>query len=189
MNDDPWVRDHSPIGAERLHALGYINFVWNVTEYWFFALLASVSGLSEDVCRVFVYDQGDVTIADRIKAFAKRRHDLTVEEQAAVARAVEVYNVCRLNRNLYNHYGLVAGKTGLELHKVAKKPDYISHPIPMDLNALRAVGEEIAELRIFLEDLCLAIDFQVRGLHAPSLDTLPVPRNRATPPQQAQRAP
>jgi hypothetical protein len=187
MIDDSWIKSYSPIAAEKLHALGYINLIWNVTEYWLNALLASVSGLSEDMCRMFVYDLGDVAISDRIRTFsATRAFDRPM--MAAIERALGAYDICRLNRNHLNHFALASrsGHKGLRLHKIAKKPKRELMPIPDDLEDIRRVGEEISALKIFLEHLALATWKNAKAPPPPSLDTLPLPQRLWTPPQTDQ---
>jgi len=190
MPDDPWIEKHSPIAAEKLHALGYINLEWNVSEYHLNALLASVSGLDEATCRMFVYDMGDTAICDRIKAFAAKR-EFNAPMQAALDRGLEAYDICRLNRNHFNHFALASRSSewGLRLHKVAKKPTLELSPIADEIKDFRRVAEEIRALNAYLGDLWLAARDSPSALPPPSPETLPLPQRLWKPPQATRTKP
>ncbi len=181
MDEDPWIKNHSPIAPEKLHALGYITLVWNSCENGLFGLLSTVSGLSEGVCRAFVYDLGDVTISNRIEAFLEMRK-VEAEPAKAIRHALNVYDVCRQNRNALTHAGLAAaGGHGLSLSRVRKKPAFISDLLPDDLEDFRRVAEEIRALNRHLKELWFILPPYNDPI--PSPDTLPVPCKLVTPPQ------
>lgn len=44
MEEDPWIRDHSPVSPAILHALGYLNWRWNIAEIGLQAMFSTVTG-------------------------------------------------------------------------------------------------------------------------------------------------
>ena len=71
LSDDEWIKSHSPIEAEKLHALGLITFMWNACEYKLFELFHLTFGITPQLAWLLVHDLGSVSISDRIKAFWK----------------------------------------------------------------------------------------------------------------------
>jgi hypothetical protein len=60
---DAWVVTHSALPPKKLHALGYVTFIWNICEHDLFSLFAEVSGLPERDAWTRVYDLGSIGIA------------------------------------------------------------------------------------------------------------------------------
>lgn len=189
LSRDTWVATHSPISPERLHALGYITFVWNSAEHNLFSLFAAVMKLPEREAWVLCHDLGDISIGLRIRELLKfRSNDEALNE--CINNVLDVYEACRINRNLLTHFVIVAGgSTELSLYKGSRKPsDKSSQAIADSLWDLRRVGREIRSLNRRLQLLWCMYDGppSERG---PSPSKLPVPRSLWTPPPQAPRTP
>jgi hypothetical protein len=55
LNVDPWIQaNSSPVGAERLHALGVITLRWNMCEYGLFGIFCEVVRLPIEECWALV---------------------------------------------------------------------------------------------------------------------------------------
>lgn len=178
MENDPWIEAHSPIDPAKLHALGYVNLVWNGAEYWLSALLSSVAGLRERHTHIFTFDMGDTSIITRIKAFAAER-SFDRPMQVSLEHGLAAYDICRINRNHLNHYALASNRKGdweLRLHRVARKPVRELVPLPDDLEDIRRVGEEIYSVRSFIERLTLAADNHPNALAPPLPESLALPK-------------
>jgi hypothetical protein len=66
---DPWIDSHSPIETEKLHALGYITFTWNVCEFHLFDLFCLTFGMPPNLAWMLAHDLGDVALSNRITAY------------------------------------------------------------------------------------------------------------------------
>lgn len=157
LDDDPWVRAHSPVSAATMHALGYLTFAWNLCEYWTNAIFCEALSVSEATAHIITHDLGDITIWTKIVQIARHKKlpDATIEH---LEYASKLYDRCRTNRNTYVHAsaGSSRVKPGLRLMRV-KGPSMVGSPIPDDIEDLRRVADEIRALRRYLEDLCLSL--------------------------------
>lgn len=176
---DPWMIANSKIGPtsdlgyKRLHALGVIALRWNRAEQWLFTIFCDVSGYDEAEAWALVFDLGDVSISERIKSLLKIRGFTT--EAPLIENALQVYDVCRRNRNSVMHAwtrGLTDdGHVGFaRKSKAADSQD--AEPFPSSLDDLRRVAEEIEHLNT---RLWLLSCFNQDGQPTSSLQTLPLP--------------
>jgi hypothetical protein len=163
----------SDLGFKRLHALGVIALRWNRAERWQFTIFCDVSGYDEAEAWALVFDLGDVSISERIKSFLKiRGFD---SEAPLIENALEVYNICRQNRNSVMHAwtrGITDdGHVGFaRKSKAADNPD--AEPFPSSLDDLRRVADEIKQLN---NRLWLLSCFNQDGQPTSSLQKLPLP--------------
>jgi len=178
MHDDPWIKEHSPIGVERTHALGFLTFAWNLAEYWAEAIFAIIAKLPEARARIITHDMGDVTVWEKAVALAKDR-GMKAEIIDHLMHAKAFYEVCRTNRNLYVHAaGSAAAKPGLTLVR-RKGPRLFGSAIPDGIEDMRRVGEDIRTLIKFMDALALSIfdaePGKVQPLPLPKKPILPEP--------------
>ena len=148
---DPWMTANSKVdlnsdlGYKRLHALGVITLRWNRAEQWLFTTFCDVTGYDEAETWALVLDLGDTSICKLIKSFLKIRGFET--EALLIENALEVYDICRQNRNLVTHAwtrGLTAdGHAGLA-RKSKASYNQDAEPFPSSLDDLRRVAEEKA---------------------------------------------
>jgi len=121
--DDAWIEANSPIEANKLHALGVINYHWNRCERALFWVFACIIDLPPEECWALSYDLGDLAIYERISAFMtlKKVHPENIE---AVTHTLKVYDICRQNRNQLTHFHVVrTGVNAIELMRTSKKPN------------------------------------------------------------------
>jgi hypothetical protein len=71
LSDDPWVTEHSPISPEKLHALGYLTYIWNWCEIWIGSIFHVVLGGEPAVAQAVSHDMGDLELFAKIKDVAK----------------------------------------------------------------------------------------------------------------------
>lgn len=189
LSRDTWIATHSPISPEKLHALGYVNFVWNVCEHELFSLFATVMKIPEREAWVLVHDLGDISICLRIKEIARYRYPGTPYLDL-IENALEVYEVCRANRNQLTHFtiGIAHDKFELVLKRASKKPNTRdTQSISESVWDMRRVGRDINRLRGQLAELWAVETFGGGELPLPS--KLRVPAPLWTPRPQAPKAP
>ena len=186
LDSDEWIKEHSSIGAEKLHALGCVTVWWNSCEIHLFNLFAAVLGLysipNRPTAWTLAHDLGDVALATRIKTLPPKFFEGWPIE--VIENALAVYDVCRQNRNQLTHFMPLYEWYGEE-HKVSlrrrsKKPGSLElSPFADDIEDLRRVAIEIHELSRNLTGLWDQLaTIQSRGvLHPqpPWLQKLPLP--------------
>jgi len=131
---DPWMIANSKLGHKRLLALGVIAYQWNKAELWLFHIFCDVSGYSEAEAWSLVYDLGDVAICARIKSLLKYRK--LTSEAPLIENALEVYDLCRQNRNSAMHAWTrgISDDGQIGLARKSKKADQIEpDPFPSGL--------------------------------------------------------
>ncbi|MEI7573289.1 MAG: hypothetical protein WCJ52_09225 [Phenylobacterium sp.] len=175
LDNDPWIELHSPISAEKLHALGNITFCWNGCEYWTGAIFSIVADLDQSIGRVITHDLGDVSIWQKIKLISLDKK-MKPEIINLLDHAAKIYDRCRTNRNTYVHAsGGLIGRGGLSLMR-RKGPTQFGDYIPDGLEDLRRVSEELIVLNRFLQEVAMYImDVRegIRVLPPPSMPDLP----------------
>lgn len=187
LSIDEWMTADSELGHKRLHALGVITQRWNRAERWLFTIFCDVSGYDEAEAWALVYNLSTPAISERIRSLLKIRNYAT--EAPLIDNALEVFNVCRQNRNSVTHAwtrGLSADGQ-LALASKSRKADNLdADPFPSSLDDLRRVADEIEGLNTRLSLLSwFAEDSQPTS----SLEKLPLPFLLVQPPQQPRAKP
>lgn len=187
LSIDEWMTANSELGHKRLHALGVITQRWNRAERWLFTIFCDVSGYDEAEAWALVYNLSTPAISERIRSLLKIRNYVT--EAPLIENALEVFNVCRQNRNSVTHAwtrGLSADGQ-LALASKSRKADNLdADPFPSSLDDLRRVADEIEGLNTRLWLLsCFAEDSQPTS----SLEKLPLPFLLVQPPQPPRAKP
>jgi hypothetical protein len=157
--DDEWVAAHSPIIAQKLHALGVVTLEWNKCETALVWLFNFVVGLPAQECWALFYEMGDIAISERLKSLIKIKkfHPDTI---AILENALKLYEGCRLNRNQLTHFQVMHYPNDILLVRKSKKADAPQHEyFPNTLSDVRRVADEIIVLErrlwilsAFLED-------------------------------------
>jgi hypothetical protein len=176
---DAWMTTHSPLPPKKLHALGYVQFAWNACEHHLFSLLAEVIGLPERDVWTLAHDLGDIAVVTRIKILAKRRYKDDPVTVRVIENALEVYDICRQNRNQLTHFDIAAGLGSdvLTLFRRSKNPETRdSPPFPDSLNDIRRVGRDIRRLSGHLQHIWMVLLVnRVQGRREPLPNILRVP--------------
>jgi hypothetical protein len=182
LSDDPWITEHSPIDAEKLHALGYLTFVWNACESWSHFVFAAVAGVKADVALAMSHDMGDQALFEKMKALAKARK-LDNEIIKCIDDLKEIYDLCRKNRNQLSHFGVLYGEKTFRLTR-RKGSTLDRQPIDDDLASIRRVGEECDALHSYLIKVLFFIQRRVGGEPTPLPNRPPLPKLIWSPPPQ-----
>lgn len=164
---------NSALGYQRLHALGVITQRWNRAEQWLFTIFCDVSGYDEAEAWALVYDLGTSAISDRIRSLLKLRN--FDAEAPLIENALEVFHVCRQNRNTVTHAWTrgVANDGSPSLARKSRKADNLdADPFPSSVEDLRRVADEIESLN---NRLWLLSCFSEDGQPPSSLKKHPVP--------------
>jgi hypothetical protein len=186
---DSWVASNSPLPADKLHAIGVIVCRWNACELYLFLLLCNVLRLPRRDVWAIAYDLGDVAISRRIETLAafKGYHR---DGMALIANVLEVYNLCRQNRNSIIHAWTHGSGHDPPLARKSKEPhDPQAIPFPSTLPDLRRVADELESLRIqlWLVNCLLEDGSMAKPITSP--EKLSLPSLLWTPPRQAHPKP
>ena len=170
---DEWMTAKSELDHKRLHALGMITQRWNRAERWLFTIFCDVSGYDEPEAWALVHNLGTPLISERIRSLLKIRKFLA--EAPLIENALEVFNVCRQNRNALTHAwtrGIAADGQPSLASKSRKADNLDAEPFPSSLDDLRRVADEIESLNT---RLWLLSCFAEEGQPASSLKMHPIP--------------
>jgi hypothetical protein len=149
---DTWLGLHSPISAKKLHALGYMTYMWNACEHQLFTLFCVVMDISEKDGWALAYDLGNIAIMTRIKVISSVRYKHQASILELIQNCLEVYEVCRQNRNQLTHF-TVAGYLSDEpnLFRKSRNAETMEPlPFPDKLSDLRRVANDIRRLSYFI---------------------------------------
>jgi hypothetical protein len=191
LNNDQWITANSPIDAERLHALGAVLVYWNDCEKELFILFGEVLGLPLKEVWVIAHDLGDIAISTKIEALARAKN-FSSAFQSAIKNALDVYDICRQNRNQLVHFWASGSDVsgGLQLYRMGrknKKADYTGpQPFKSDLADIRRVADDIKTLASHMSALEAAINATGRAApNSPLPSKLALPALLYSPPLQA----
>lgn len=145
--DDPWIKEHSPIAPEKLHALGVVNFRWNAADIGLKTLHVVLTGKRWSDAWPDVHNESSITLCKEITAAVlSDQYDQRVKD--AAVRAVAIYDVCRINRNQLSHF-LPNGQVGSDLTRL-KGPTFDPKPFPDSIQDIRRIAEDIEALLNYL---------------------------------------
>lgn len=199
---DPWIKANSEIEAQRLHALGVIVFRWNLSEQKLFHLFWALLDRPEFEVVALAHEVNDIGLAVRIRALAVSRLRANTKLCDAIENLLDVFEVCRQNRNQLAHfYPVLSGPT------LIKRPDYlpawdfqrrernpfavIKLPFPNATGDVRRVAKDIQRLNTALLVLALLVDREFhpdRSWPAPPLPRkLNVPEFLWNPPRPSRK--
>ena len=200
LSDDPWIAEHSIIDPERLHALGVMTLFWNNCERMLFLIFCVVFGFKARTGWIIAHDMGPLSISERITEFLKL-YPLKDDEQELVLNALEVYEVCRQNRNMLTHFTIslvdpAAPESEYNFKFVRMKgPSPTAKEFPSSLTDVRSVAFNTKMLAIYLYKIYQALNDRVSGkdvplppiVAAPGLLSTPLPQDHKE--SQPQRPP
>jgi hypothetical protein len=184
--DDEWVTAHSPIIAQKLHALGVVTLEWNKCEAALVWLFNLVVGLPAQECWALFYDLGDIAISERLKVLIKIKkfHPDTI---AILENVLKFYEQCRINRNQLTHFQVVRYPDDILLVRKSKKADTPQHDyFPNELSDVRRVADEIITLGTRLWILAAFLEDYGPMKLAPWPHKLTPPKLLWSPPQNKQ---
>ena len=171
VEDDPWVKEHSAFGIERLHALGVVTTNWNWCEYHAHEIFGIVTGVKMDVSRAISHDMGDVSLWERIITISETRALQAADALEALRYASKLYTANRTNRNLLVHAQGITNREHTSLADIIKltrnkgpKREWL--PILDSLESIRQVADDIGKLRKYLLDLSVVISVRTIPAHA-----------------------
>jgi hypothetical protein len=142
---DPWISEHSPIDAEKLHALGTITFYWNECEIGLYILFSMLSGLDWAKAWAIGNELREVSTASALRALSNlSANDEPVKSM--IRETIVLYDRNRINRNTLTHFTVGSGQGDVEFLRV-RGPVWLPKPIPNDLADIRRVAENLKGLR------------------------------------------
>jgi hypothetical protein len=185
---DDWPIKNSPIHPLKLHALGVVTLYWNQCEMAFFTLISGALGIEANLAFALTHEMGDVALASRMReVIALSPH--SVDVNADVLHALQIYDVNRFNRNQLTHFLPAPSENGLALWR-QKGPTLNPQPFPNELEDLRRVANEISTCRDYLLQLGLFFLVPQYGNARRTLPKRPpVPKRLWMPPPPSQLAP
>jgi hypothetical protein len=105
----------------------------------------------------------------RVRVLASTRLEDDPKLIAAIANALDVYDICRQNRNQLTHFNvqIALGKerlSGFNLVRKRRKPDTFPVKMPFDdtVKTLRRVAKEIRRLNVQLKIICDGVFIKTR---------------------------
>jgi hypothetical protein len=169
LSDDPWIRRHSTIDPERVHALGVITLQWNHCERNLWLIFSVVFSLHRRVAWIIGHDIGDISLCEKIKEMVK-----VVRPDPDVATVLDAYlkayDACRINRNTLTHFTSATNPADPDLLNAVflrrKGPSGKPNPLPSTLKDIRRVAEEIHTLMIYSWKLYKALLARNEGKRA-----------------------
>jgi hypothetical protein len=170
LSDDPWIKRHSMIDPERLHALGIITQQWNHCERNLWLIFSVVFSLHRRVAWIIGHDIGDISLCEKIKEMIK-----VVQPNPEVATVLgaylKVYDACRVNRNTLTHFTSATNPTTPDdlMNAVflrRKGPSGQPNELPSTLTDVRRVAEEVQALTIYSWKLYKALLARSEGKQA-----------------------
>ena len=171
---DQWIKDHSQIDPAKIHALGRITLSWNSCETNLYLLFTVVVQLDPKVSWIICHDMGGVAMSNRITEICDLgRFD--EEERGIIAHTLQVYDICRQNRNSLTHFKTDLSEDGEGLLIRMKGPSMDAHPLPNDLSDFRRAATELTQLAKTLRLLWRALAARADGNMPPLPDKLPAP--------------
>jgi hypothetical protein len=192
LSDDPWIAEHSIIDPERLHALGVVSVFWNHCERVLFLIFCFIFKFQPRFGWIIAHDMGDMGISDRIRELL-RLSPIKPEEERLVLHMLDVYDVCRQNRNTLTHFTVRPGSkedTTSDFRFVRLKgPSPTAKAFPSRLSDIRAVAFDIKMLSIYLMQIREALFDREGGKDTPLPPIVEVPMSLSTPRPQADKAP
>jgi hypothetical protein len=211
LSRDPWIKANSEIDPQRLHALGVISFRWNMSEQLLFGLFAELLHCPEREVFILGHGLSHIALMNRVRVLASTRLEDRPNLIAAIANALDVYDICRQNRNQLTHFDIqiALGQeklSGFHLVRKRRKPDTFPVVMPFDdtLKNLRRVAKEIRRLNVQLKVICdgvfirmkpdpdaFAKDWPERATSVSLLKKLPLPEPlwKSSPPTQGTEGP
>lgn len=102
-SEDKWIANHSSIGAERLHAIGYVTYFWNLCELSVYWLFRETLEVNDAIAWALYNNMGHTAVTTRIKAIIAIK-SFTPEAVDSIHHALKVFDICRENRNQLTHF-------------------------------------------------------------------------------------
>jgi hypothetical protein len=103
LSDDPWIAEHSFIDPERLHAIGVVILWWSQCEYNLIQLFGIIFDLTPRRAWIIAHDIGDMSLDKKIREWLNFQTPSRREELDLVYNYLDIYDVCRQNRNALTH--------------------------------------------------------------------------------------
>jgi hypothetical protein len=183
LSDDPWIAEHSIIDPERLHALGIISAHWTWCERHLLVLFCVAFNLTGKVGRIIAHDIGDVSLSNKIREAMKTQAE-DPEVSNMVGNFLDVYDVCRINRNALTHSVMKPidhSFTNAVFTRV-KGPLWEEKDLPSSLADIRRVAHEIHFVSSHSWDVCQAFRAHKQGEKVELPPLLIVPESLLIPP-------
>jgi hypothetical protein len=174
LANDQSIRDYSPIDPAKIHTLGRVAIAWNSCETNLFFLFAAVVQLKTKSAWIISHDMGDVAMSERISEICELG-EFDDEQRDAIQHILQVYDICRQNRNSLTHFktGVSDDGEGILLRMKGSSMEF--HSLPNDVNDFRRVAVELIQLAKTLMLLWRALSRLHDGNTRPLPNKLPLP--------------
>jgi hypothetical protein len=132
---------------------------------------------------ILVHDMGDISLSDRIKEILRVR-PIDPNEEALILNALDVYDVCRQNRNTLTHFTVSASKGEAEIDfKFVRTKGISPDPkeFPSTLKDIRSVAFNTKTLSVYLHQIYQALVSREAGKDVPLPPIVGAPALLSTP--------
>lgn len=96
ISDDPWISKSSQIAPENLHALGVINYRWNIADFSLKAILAQLSSVNFGLMWAIIHEMGDLAIVSAITEILSLSN-IPEPVKGSVVQGLKLYDRNRIN--------------------------------------------------------------------------------------------
>jgi hypothetical protein len=184
LSDDPWIKEHSIIDPERMHALGAIHVCWTPCERNLLLIFGGVFKIPNRLSWILGHDLGDISISAKISEAMKyiQHHPSLV---AVIDNYPSVHDICRQNRNTLSHF-VPSGDARDDTSKIKlTKMKGITGRVDefsSTLVDIRRVAEEIRALMVYSWRIHKALDALSKGQQTELPPLVALPELIAKPP-------
>jgi hypothetical protein len=178
LSKDEWLVKRSPIHPAKLHALGVITFAWNTCELHLLFLFCTIFKIDTMKGRIIAHDLGDIAISDRIREMLVLYERY---ESDIIENALDVYDICRQNRNSLTHFHTEKLDGELLLARI-KGPRWTTHILPNEIKDFRRIADDIWDFSIWFRQIWRTMTLRQDGMLAPLPGIRPLPELLWKPP-------
>lgn len=151
QSDDPWIASNSPLDPDKLHALGVVNFHWNIVAQLLQTILGNLRGapngfhsLSKTQMRDIQRMRADEVVGS-IRAELSN-HYRTDKSDDYINRVLDAAEICRKNRNGLVHFYVDGFYNKMQPMTIIKNYFFDHDRVPDKLGAMRQVSEDTEAL-------------------------------------------
>ncbi|RYF51892.1 MAG: hypothetical protein EOO38_01990 [Cytophagaceae bacterium] len=160
LDDDQWIAENSPISAKKLHALGVVNFHWNIVDQLLRVILCNIRGHSSgaytpatnsQIKKIKELSFAHVVCGIKSEMFYLKHTENSLQYMRDIISAAEI---CRRNRNGLVHY-FIDGFHNPSRGEMKIVRDFFHRKIelPDSLTNIRQVAKETEALWMVMSEM------------------------------------
>ncbi|MGY3358471.1 hypothetical protein ACVWZK_005134 [Bradyrhizobium sp. GM0.4] len=151
---DKWITENSQISAEKLHALGVVNYRWNCADVALKSLLAGVARFEFIRLWTIIHDLGDLTASAAILEILYSTPQPEPVDKA-IRLGLKLYEQNRVNRNQLTHFG-PGMRIDADLTRM-KGPRFNPQALPDSIADIRRVADDMGRLLDYFSKLITVV--------------------------------